>query len=130
MADNLGDETHVNMVTALFGTVRKRLIDNPLYKPRHPSSRTIRRAAWTSPLYLFVSFDFGFEFALATPSAPTIPMPFPGRNRRCICKRVRTTSWGYVAMEAVILEIAEHRRMVLVVRGAEDVDSGMTMRMV
>ena len=29
--------THVNIVTALLGTVRNRLIDSPLYNDVHPS---------------------------------------------------------------------------------------------
>jgi hypothetical protein len=37
--NNLWEWTHVSMVTALLGTVRRRLIDNPLYSPVQPSLR-------------------------------------------------------------------------------------------
>jgi len=32
-------------------------------------------------------------------------------GRRSVCNRVRITSWGYVAIEAVIFERAEHMRI-------------------
>ena len=43
--------THVNSVTALFGTVLIRLILKPLYKPLHPSSWVIKAAVWRIPVY-------------------------------------------------------------------------------
>jgi len=35
-----------------------------------------------------------------------------GEEAFAICNRVRRTSWGYVASDAIILEAAEHIRMV------------------
>jgi hypothetical protein len=35
-----------------------------------------------------------------------------GEEAFAICKRVRRTSWGYVASDAIILEAAEHIRIV------------------
>ena len=45
------------------------------------------------------------------------------KNDRCICKRVRITSCGYVAIEAVIFDIAEQIKILGVVRGPSDRDS-------
>ena len=44
-------QTHVNSVTALFGTVLRRLIVNPLYRPLNPSSWVINAAVWRIPVY-------------------------------------------------------------------------------
>jgi len=35
-----------------------------------------------------------------------------GEEAFAICNRVRKTSWGYVASDAIILDAAEHIRMV------------------
>jgi hypothetical protein len=35
-----------------------------------------------------------------------------GEEAFAICRRVRRTSWGYVASDAIILEAAEHIRIV------------------
>ena len=42
--------THVSMVTALLGTVRRRLIDNPLYNPVQPSFRMSLAVVYIIPL--------------------------------------------------------------------------------
>jgi hypothetical protein len=39
--------------------------------------------------------------------------PSIGLSLRTICNRVRNTSCGYVARDAIIFENAEHTRMVL-----------------
>ena len=38
--------------------------------------------------------------------------PDGSKSRRCVCRRVRTTSCGYVATEAVIFATAEQMRIV------------------
>ena len=35
-----------------------------------------------------------------------------GEEAFAICRRVRKTSWGYVASDAIILDAAEHIKMV------------------
>ena len=44
-------------------------------------------------------------------------------GRLCVCNRVRTTSCGYVAIEAVIFAIAEQRRIARGGGGASEVPS-------
>ena len=90
--------THVNIVTALFGTVRMRLIESPLYRPRQPSKCRI---------FLTV---------------PTTPERLRGgmlgsMRRRCVWRRVRMTSCGYVAIDAIIFDVAEQSRMTCGGRG-------------
>jgi hypothetical protein len=72
------------IVTKLLGTVRTRLTPNPPYNPLAPSSRITVRNASHRPLYF----------------APCADVP-----PRWFCRRVRRTSWGYVAPEASDFEI-------------------------
>ena len=67
---------HVNMVTALFGTVLSRLTDRPLYSPTQPSFS----------INLLVVFMIPFH-GLIIPSDDT-----SDNGRRCVCSRVRITS--------------------------------------
>ena len=71
--------THVNIVTALLGTVRNRLIDSPLYNDVHPS------------------FTINFLVVyIMPPRGCCLTIPSEDRssaiNRRCVCIRVRMTS--------------------------------------
>ena len=71
--------THVNIVTALLGTVRSRLTDSPLYNDVHPSFAINFLVVYTIP-----------------PRGCCLIMPSEDKssaiNRRCVCIRVRTTS--------------------------------------
>lgn len=96
--------THVNIVTALLGTVRIKLTDNPLYNAVHPSFTMIFLVVYMTPRRVW---------ALTIPSEEASS----ANGRRWVCNRVRTTSCGYVVIDAVILAIAEQRRMRLLLRG-------------
>ena len=74
----------MSIVTALLGTVRTRLTDNPRYIARPPSLRMIVFAIMITPgTRPWVSTDASLA-------------------RRNVCRRVRRTSCGYVANVAVI----------------------------
>lgn len=70
------EDTHVSIVTALFGTVLTRFTDSPLYSARQPSCVTMCCVIRMSPR------------RSAVVSCP----PFPLRGRFSVWKRVRTTS--------------------------------------
>ena len=79
MKDRLTTLTHVNIVTALLGTVRNRLIDSPLYNDVHPS------------------FTINFRVVnIIPPRGCRLIIPSEDKSsaigRRCVCIRVRTTS--------------------------------------
>lgn len=95
------------MVTALFGTVLIKLILNPLYNPDQPSLTTIFFAVYIVPR---------LECRFTIPSDDMSS----ANGRLCVCNRVRTTSCGYVATEAVIFAIAEQRRMARGESGASE----------
>lgn len=67
---------HVNMVTALFGTVLSRLTDRPLYSPTQPSLSINLLVVFMIPFHGFI-----------IPSDDT-----SDNGRRCVCNRVRITS--------------------------------------
>jgi hypothetical protein len=67
---------HVNMVTALFGTVLSRLTDRPLYSPTQPSLSISLLVVFMIPFHGFI-----------IPSDDT-----SDNGRRCVCNRVRITS--------------------------------------
>lgn len=68
----------MSIVTALFGTVRTKLTDSPLYSARQPSCVTMCWVIRTIPRRSVLG------------SCP----PFPLRGRFSVWKRVRTTSCG------------------------------------
>jgi hypothetical protein len=103
--------THDNIVTMLFGTVRNKLIDNPLYNDSQPSLTTIFLAVYIIPRR---------RWDLTMPSEEASS----AKGRRWVCNRVRTTSCGYVAIEAVIFAMAEHMPMGQAVRGTVGSFSG------
>jgi hypothetical protein len=103
--------SHVSIVTALLGTVRKRLIDNPLYNPRQPSLVITFLKVPTTPACTFA----GVPCRVASASLAI--------SRRWICKRVRMTSCGYVATEAIILDAPEHARIIADDKGASEFPS-------
>lgn len=119
--------THVNIVTALLGTVRNRFTDKPRYNPVQPSFTTSFRTVYIIPPRLtcrgFSTNRASFEYILPTRSADgyrfTIPseLTSSANGRLCVCSRVRITSCGYVAMDAVILDTALQIKMSRGVRG-------------
>lgn len=95
---NVERGTHVSIVTALFGTVLIKFTLNPLYKPDQPSLTTILFAVWIVPRR---------ECRFTIPSDDMSS----ASGRLWVCNRVRTTSCGYVAIDAVIFATAEQARM-------------------
>ena len=102
-----GGRTHVSIVTALLGTVRMRLIERPLYSADQPSFTMSLRVVRTIPAR-------GCRLIIPSDDASS------ASGRRCVWRRVRITSCGYVATDAVIFEMAEHRRIVLPVMGVSE----------
>lgn len=88
--------SYVNIVTALFGTVRTRFTDSPLYSPLQPSCRKISVTVLITPT----------RGCCGTSS----PLRAPLTILLCVCSRVRTTSCGYVVTEATIFDAAEQPR--------------------
>ena len=82
------------MVTALLGTVRTKFTESPRYSALHPSLTTILLAVRITP-------------GVASGGVAGFPL---NSGLRSVCKRVRITSCGYVTIDAVILDIAEHWR--------------------
>lgn len=105
-----GEGTYVSIVTALFGTVLIKFMLNPLYNPDQPSLTTIFLAVYIVPRR---------ECRFTIPSDDMSS----ANGRFCVCNRVRTTSCGYVATEAVIFAMAEQRRMARGEIGASEVPS-------
>lgn len=89
---------YVSIVTALLGTVLIKFMLSPLYNPDQPSLITIFFAVYIVPR---------LECCLTIPSDDMSS----ANGLFCVCNRVRTTSCGYVATEAVIFAIAEQTRM-------------------
>lgn len=85
----------MTIVTALFGTVRTRLTDSPRYSDRHPSLCTIVFAVLMIPGTFGRMWFVGDDLSISC---------------LCVCSRVRRTSWGYVAIDAVIFATAEQPR--------------------
>jgi hypothetical protein len=108
--------THVNIVTALLGTVRNRFTDKPLYSPVQPSFTTSFRTVYITPPRRTcrgsstnrASFEYRLPTRFADGYRFTIPseLTSSASGRLCVCSRVRITSCGYVAMDAVILDTA------------------------
>lgn len=109
--------TYVSMVTALFGTVLSKFTLSPLYNPDQPSLITIFFAVYTTPRR---------ECRFTIPSDDMSS----DSGRFCVCNRVRTTSCGYVAIEAVIFAIAEQRRIARGASGTSERPSEITYRWV
>lgn len=108
-----GRSTYVSIVTALFGTVLNRFTLNPLYNPDQPSLITIFLAVWIAPRR---------ECRFTIPSEDMSS----ANGRFWVCNRVRTTSCGYVAIEAVIFAIAEQVRIVRGGSGTSEEPSRIT----
>ena len=96
----------MSIVTALFGTVRNKFTEQPLYSPRQPSFVTMFFATVITPpcegclidcaegpaeALLLVSFVVdvvdGLEWEFRDEAGSALPI-----NRRWICNLVRTTS--------------------------------------
>lgn len=99
-------------MTALLGTVRTRFTDSPLYSPRHPSCRTMSVTVLITPAR-------GWS-VITSPRRALLTILF------CVWSRVRTTSCGYVVIEATIFDAAEQARNCLGVRSSDEWRPGTT----
>jgi hypothetical protein len=88
----IDQSTYLTIVTALFGIVRRRLIDNPLYNAVQPSLAII---------FLVVFMIPRCKWVLTSEEA--------AKSSRWVCSRVLITSCGYVATDAAIFARPEQK---------------------